>query len=161
MSPEAGPLVPAQPEAAPARVNQPLTMSNQLQEFLSGLDVISETSPGGPGEHWTGGAPSGGMTAQAGGQASGTSPRDQAIANLPAPAVMQKEIAKHIKVEIKKLRREAKRIARVGQPGGAYHLVQLYGKIHRLNALLKEIFDSSLEVIKRIYVRIFIDRQPI
>lgn len=160
MSPEKG-LQSAASEAAPVRVSQPLTISGQLQEFINGLETISEVSSGRAGEDLPGQSSGAGGALATSGQTSGVSPRDQAIANLPAPAIMQREIAKHIKVEIKKLRKEARRVARVSQPGGAYHLVQVYSKIHRLNALMKELLETSLEVLKRLYVRIFVDRQPI
>lgn len=161
MSPDKGLNASSSIETVPSSTSQPLATSAKLAEFLSGLESISETSRGTAGEDLpaAGGAAGGAMAAQA--QSSGTSVRDQAIANLPAPAVMQREIARHLKVEIKKLRKEAKRVSRVNQPGGAYHLVLLYGKIHRLNALLKEVYEAGLDMLKRLYIRIFVDRQAI
>jgi hypothetical protein len=145
-------------------IHQPLAVSTTaLAEFLSGLDTISESNSGRAGEdipaQTSGGT--GGAIAQGGQSSGGASVRDQAIANLPSSAVMQREIAKHIKSEVKKLRKEAKRAARISQPGGAHQLVQIYSKIHRLNSVLKEIFEAGLDMVKRLYIRIFVDRQAI
>lgn len=163
LTPETGSQLSSSPETAAANVSQPLAVSTtQLAEFLSGLDTISETNRGTAGEdipaHSSG---SGRAVATQGQSSGGTSARDQAIANLPSAAVMQREIAKHIKSEVKKLRKEAKRAARISEPGGAHQLVQLYAKIHRLNSVLKEIFEAGIDMVKRLYIRIFVDRQAI
>jgi len=160
MSPDKGSNITSAIETVPSSTAQPLATSAKLADFLLGLESISESSSTAVGEDIpASGGMGGAMTTQ--GQTSGVSPRDQAIANLPAPAVMQREISRHIKGEIKKLRKEARRVARVNEPGGAYHLVMLYSKMHRLNALLKEIYEAGLDVLKRLYVRIFVDRQTI
>jgi hypothetical protein len=160
-TPESGSnLAPSAPAAIPSRVVQP----EKLKDFLSELSAISESQPSRPGEDLP--ASGGGSTAVAttGGQQAGQSTqswRDQAIANVPTDRVMYREIAKHIQAEVKHLRAEAKTIARLSKPGAAYHLNILYGKIHRLNALLGNLYEAGKEAIKRLYVRIFIDKQPI
>ncbi len=160
LSPETGLNLTEAVQAKPEVVLQPV----RLQNFLAGLEDIitpSENVQVRAGENLpvTGGA-SGGQAGATAGQA-GMSPRDQAIAAIPVQAVMQKEIATHITEEVKKLRKEAKMVARVTRKGGAYQLNTLYARIHRLNALLSELFEAGLDVVKRLYIRIFIDKQPI
>lgn len=91
----------------------------------------------------------------------GPSPRDIAIANLPPLAIMQQKLTTHIRGEVRTLRREAHRVTRVGKPGAAYHLNQLYARIRRLNALLSELLEASLDVLKRLFIRVFIDKQAL
>ncbi len=152
-------------EAPSAVVSQPVKvdshLGNQLGSFLEDINRISESSGGGPGEQWSTGTA--GATPQTTGSQSGQSMsvRDQAIANLPAPKLMQKQLEEHIKAEIKTLRKQAKTIARINQPGGAYKLNQLYTRIHHLNALLGELFSSSVEVLKRLFIRVFVDKQTV
>ncbi len=90
------------------------------------------------------------------------SPRDQAIAAIPtAQQVLQKQLAKHIEQEVGTLRKLARKTAHSGRPGDAFRLNEIYARIRRLNALLAEIFSAALDVLRRLYIRVFIDRQPI
>jgi hypothetical protein len=132
----------------------------EFAALLDGIGKISEQSAGGPAHD--GATSGGGVVAK--GQSSGqsqVSARDLAIAALPVPAVMQKALEKHIQEEVKKLRKQAKAVARIGNPGGAYRLNQLYTRIHHLNAILAGLFEASIDVVKRLFVRVFIDRQTI
>lgn len=132
----------------------------RIQHILAEFESISERAP----ERATEDVRGGGAATATGGQ-QGTlaayTPRDQAIANLPEPKVMQKELEKHIKKEIRHLRKEANRIVRLSKPGAAFHLNELYARIRRLSNLLAEILEASYDVLKRIFIRVFIDRQPI
>ena len=74
---------------------------------------------------------------------------------------MQERLQAHIEQETQRLRREARRISRLGLPGRAYHLNKLYKQIRQLQLLLATILVASYEHIKRFFVRTFIDRQPI
>lgn len=155
---EKGSLIPSQQSEAPLAVVQPSHM-----EFAALLEDIGKITEHGTEDHsgdWSG---SGGKVATRGTQAASTqvSPRDRAIANLPVVAVMQKELEKHIQQEVKKLRRQAKSIARISHPGAAYRLNQLYSRIHRLNAILAGLFEASVDVVKRLFIRVFVDRQTI
>jgi hypothetical protein len=88
--------------------------------------------------------------------------RAQAIANLPTEPSMRKELVRHIGQEISHLQREVRAQARrAGRPGAAYRLTELYARIRRLNGLLADIIETSVDVIRRLYVRIFIDKQPV
>lgn len=150
-------------EAVPsAVVSQPMKvdLNGQLGSFLEEIGRISESSPTGPSNDGPMGT-SGGAVQTTSGTSSAISARDEAIANIPAPRVMQKQLEAHIKAEVKKLRKQAKTIARINQPGGAYRLNMLYMRIHHLNALLSELLSSSVEVLKRLFIKVFIDKQTV
>ena len=152
---------PSLPPSAPERKNvvvQP--QKERLQDILMEVnDIVGEASPQKAGEQWSGG----GQVATTGGQSSTqtVSWRDQAIANLPAPQVMQKQLEKHIHQEIKVLRKQASKITDLRKPGAAHHFNELQSKIHRLNALLASLFEVSVDVIKRIFIRVFVDKQTV
>lgn len=154
---------PKGPESAPSVVSQPVkiesNLGEQLGSFLEDINRISETASSGSGEQWSGAQ--GGQTSGTQGQSATVSARDRAIAAIPAPAVMQKELEKHIRQEVKQLRKQAQRIARMNRPGAAKDLNDLYAHMRRLNALLAEIFGASYDALKRLFIRVFIDRQPI
>lgn len=99
------------------------------------------------------------MTSQ--GAQQGSSARDQALANLPAPAQMQKQLEAHIRSEVKELRKQTKLIIRSRKPGSAYALAQMYAKIRHLNALLADLLEASYDVLKRLFVKVFVDKQAI
>lgn len=158
---------PLAPSSAPDRVLQPqsrplnsIGLSDSLGMILEEVNRISEQAKEGPSEQWSSG--NGGLTTSASGAGSTTvSARDQAIANLPDPKIMQKELEKHIRTEVKKLRKQALSIARMSHPGAAYRLNALYARIRNLNALLSELLDASYEAIRRFFIRVFIDKQHI
>ena len=52
-------------------------------------------------------------------------------------------------------------IVRSKKPGSAYALSQLYAKIRHLNALLADLLEASYDVLKRLFVKVFIDKQAI
>ncbi len=91
----------------------------------------------------------------------GTSARDLAIKNIPAPAIMQQKLATHIRKETIKLERLARAVARSSAPGSAHKLNALYAKIRRLNAMIHDMLEASVEILKRLFIRVFIDNQPI
>lgn len=165
LTPEKNIGQPKGPDSAPGVVSQPMKIENhlnsQLGVLLQEVNRISETASGTAGEQWSG--QSGGAVATTGGQqgAQGMSARDLAIAAIPTPIVMQKELEKHIRDEVKKLRKQALAISQMSKPGGAYHLNILYTRIRHLNALLAEILGASVDVLKRFFIRVFIDKQPI
>lgn len=158
LTPEKASNAPSGLTAAPGIVAQPQLVN--YGEFLGGLNMVVENVKEDATSDWT---QAGGGTAgatQTGGQ-TGVSARDQTIANLPIPVVMQKQLENHIREEVKKLRKQALRIANTSKPGGAHKLNELYARIHRLNALLASLFEASVEILKRLYVRVFVDKQNI
>ncbi|MFA4875625.1 MAG: hypothetical protein WC690_09840, partial [bacterium] len=86
---------------------------------------------------------------------------DQAIANVPAPGVMQQKLISHLEKEIAAIEKQAIHLARSRRRGSAYLLSELYRKIRRLTAIIADLLEASAEMIKRFYVSVFIDRQPL
>lgn len=160
-APERGPLAPKSPEGG--KVLQPISVGkidglSQILEAVQEIGKIAETM----GEDTSARDAGAGGGFRGSGTASTTfSVRDRAIANLPDPRVMQKQLEQHIRGEVKKLRRQAKRVARIGSPGAAYHLTKIYARIRQFNTLLSALFEASVDVLKRFFIRVFIDRQPI
>jgi len=105
---------------------------------------------------------SGGTSGVKGASGTGTSVRDQAIANIPSEPQMRKQLAKYIEKEVKVLRRKVRKSARrAAKPGAAHALNELYAQVRRLNALLSNLLELSYEIVKRLFIRVFIDKQPI
>ena len=112
-TPEKAPSVPAlSPEQ---RVLQPAKTPGieAILDQIDSMQIGEKTSEDRSGDMGAGG----GATTQIQGGTPVVSPRDQAIQNLPAPPVMQRDIARHIAKEVRKLRRQAKSITRLGRPG--------------------------------------------
>lgn len=107
---------------------------------------------------WSG---AGGAMQTTGGATQQQSTRDHAIAKIPAPAQMQKLLEAHIRAEVKELRKQTKLVIRSRKPGSAYALAQIYAKIRHLNALLADLLEASYDVLKRLFVKVFIDKQAI
>ncbi|MEI8230494.1 MAG: hypothetical protein WCG83_05180 [Candidatus Peregrinibacteria bacterium] len=141
-------------------VTQPDKIASLL-EVLGTIDQMSERLGedrsgdlgGGGGGKATGG--------KSGSQAKLPSPRDLAIANLPVAAVMQEKLTKKIEQEVHKLQRQIRTNPSASTPGSAHKLNKLFAKIRRLNSLLGEILEASFDVLRRIFIRVFIDEQPI
>lgn len=89
--------------------------------------------------------------------------REEAIARIPSePALVRNELQRHIREEVKGLQKEIRKAARrITKPGMAYRINELYARIRRLNALMNQLFEASYDVLKRFFIRVFIDRQPI
>ncbi|OGJ56122.1 hypothetical protein A2706_02260 [Candidatus Peribacteria bacterium RIFCSPHIGHO2_01_FULL_51_35] len=139
-------------------VSQPLKSEViRMLDTLNAIDSVPQRVSERTGEDISGDM---GMAAGTAG-AGQISPRDQAIANLPEPVLMQKQLEKHIQREVRRLTKEAARISRLQKPGAAFYLNELYARIRRLNALLHELWDASVEVVKRLFIRVFVDKQPI
>lgn len=151
---ETGALSPSV-EHAVLVVQQP----RRLEAMLVEIGDISEEAPTHVSEEGT--SSGGAKGSQKSTVASHISPREHAIANLPPPPTMQKELQKHIQGEVKKLRREANRIVRLSRPGAAFRLNLIYTRIRSLRKLLSELWEASYETFRRLFIRIFIDKQPV
>lgn len=149
-------------ESVPSSVAQPQKLPHLegMVTLLEEIDRISETMGEDRSGDWSGSGATGGGMMQAGGQ-TGTSPRDQAIAALPMPNVMKRHLEAHIVREMKTLRRDIRRITRVRTPGAAYKLNELYTRLRRLHGLLHDILEASFEVLRRLFIKVFVDKQPI
>lgn len=144
-------------ETAPAIVFQP----QKLKEIVEVVDLMGtvaarvreDASSDIPGA--TGGK------AQGSGQQTGTSARDDAIAKAPPVAVMQQKLVEHLEREVKTIERQARSLRNSNVRGSGFMLSELYRKIRRLRSLIGDILHASAEMIKRFYVSVFIDRQPL
>lgn len=157
-APENGTKTPGTPE-----VNAPVLQPAKAEGIESLLDQIDAMRIGEKtGEDKSGdwsGSGGGAVATQDGSTAA--SPRDQALKNLPSQQVMQREIAKHISMEMRQLRRTARRITRIGRAGQAFELAKIYSRMRQLSGLLQQLWESSYDVVRRIFIRIFIDKQSV
>lgn len=91
-----------------------------------------------------------------------TSVRDAAIAALPTENKLRANLTKHIEKEVASLEKEARALSRKStKAGGAWKLNQLYTRIRQLKGLLAELLDASVDIVKRLYIRVFIDKQKV
>ncbi len=138
-------------------VEQPQKLEG-LIETINLLGNISERM----GEDKSGDMGGGGGKGKGAKAAKGASPRDQAIKSIPTEKVIKKQLAKHIEKEVKSLRKEVRKAARkAAKSGNAHAINELYARIRRLNSLLASLMEASYEVVKRLFIRVFIDKQPI
>lgn len=129
-----------------------------LLDTLSGLERVAEVVREDSSQDMGGAGATAGATAQA---SSGTSIRTQAIKSLPSTAVMRKRLTNHLQREMKRLERRARGMARSTKKGSAYLLNELYAKIRRIQSLIAELIDAAAEVVRQLYVRLFIDHQQL
>lgn len=153
ISPEREHSTHVSPEHTMLIVQQP----RKLEAILAEIEHLSETAPTKIAED--GGATTGNPRTATGKSPPSLSPREHALANLPPAALMQRHLQKHIHEEMKKLRREAGHVVHPSKPGAAFQLNCIYARIRRLSALLAEIWEASYEVLRRMFIRIFIDKQ--
>lgn len=158
-SPETGKTSSAGAETAAALIVTQPPRVEMLLEALAAIDKISESV----GENRSGNmGGSGGRSGKGDDGAAATTIRDQKIANLPVEHVMRTELEKHIEKEVIELHREVRRAKRrLTRPGAAYKLNALYARIRRLNALIAELFEAAYDVVKRLFIKVVIDRQKV
>ncbi|MEQ1849748.1 MAG: hypothetical protein ABL890_04120 [Candidatus Peribacteraceae bacterium] len=154
---EAMNVTPSAAAATPNVVYQP----PKLKEIVEIIDLMGHVATRVREDNagdWTG------ATATASGsgtQQDGSSARSQAIARAPSIPVMQKELIRHLEKEMRMIRKQAKAVSSSRGRGSAYLLNELYKKLRRLRELARQILGASAEVIKRFYISVFIDRQPL
>ena len=139
-------------------VTQPEKMQglDGLLETISLMDKISENM----GEDRSGDMGGGGTQGSAKKKDDTVSVRASALANLPDTPEMRKHLSGYIQKEIKSLRKEVrKKTFRASKPGSAYQINELYKKIRRLNSLLSELMETSVDALKRLFIKVFIDKQ--
>lgn len=161
LSVEKGPNAIKSVETSKLIVRQPAKLA-ELGKLLETFDNLSARVNERQGEDVSGDL--GGSGAGTGGKAkgdTGVSPRDLAIERIPPFEIVRQKLEGHIQGEVKKLERQARRAARSSKPGSAHQLNDIYARIRRLNALLFQIFEASVDVLKRLFIRVFIDQQPI
>jgi hypothetical protein len=140
---------------APNVVYQPPKL-NEIVEIINVMGNVSTKVREDNAGDWTGAAAqTSGQTGQA-----GTSARDLAIKRAPSIPVMQQQLIKHLENEMKIIKKQAKAVSRSNARGSAYLLSELYKKLRRLSELISQIAHASADVIKRFYISVFIDKQP-
>lgn len=161
-SPEKGLTTVSSVETQKLVVKQPAKLAelSKLLETFENLNarVSERTSEDVSGDLGGAGGATGGQGSAA---AKAASARQQAIDTMPGELVIKKKLEEHIIKEVKKLNHQAKVAARSSRPGSAYRMNNFYAQIRRLNALLLHILESSVEVVQRLFIRVFIDHQPI
>ncbi len=139
-----------------------MTQPKHLENILAAIaevDRVSEKQGDASSGDWSG---AGGQSQQGdNGKSAAAIAREEAIARIPEPMVMQTALQQHIEQEVKTLRRQAQRLTKSSRPGAAFELAQMYAKIRRLNGMILELFDTSIDVLKRLFIRVFIDKQSI
>lgn len=156
MSPNASPTdTPTSVESSPSVVFQP----QKLKEVIEIIDLmgnvasrVREDSSSDMGGSATGGKAK---------KATGTSARDEAIAQAPVVEVMQQKLVQHLRKEISSIKRQARKVSKSNARGAAWTLAELYKKIRSLSSLITEILHASTEMIRRFYISIFIDQQSL
>ncbi len=160
-SPEKGLTTIRSIESSKLVVRQPAKLA-ELTSLLETFDNLSQRVSETTGEDRSSDMGGGGGTAGAGtGGQTGQTARDIAIGKIPEPVLMRKQLESHIEKEMHTLEREAKAIMGSSVPGSAHKLNEIYARIRRLNALLNQIIEASLDLLRRLYIRVFIDSQPI
>ncbi len=159
-SPEKGLTTVKTIETSKLVVRQPSKLA-ELTSLLETFENLNARVSEKTGEDRSGDMGGAGGSSGTQGDDSAVSARDLAISQIPAPALMRKQLETHIRHEMHSLEQKAKSAARNRQPGGAHNLNELYAKIRHLNALLTTILEASIDIVKRFFVRVFIDKQPI
>lgn len=160
-SPEKGPSTIKSVETSKLIVRQPAKLA-ELGKLLETFDNLSARVSERQGEDVSGDLGGGGTGGTAGTKGDGgISPRDLAIERIPPFEIVRKKLEGHIHGEVRKLEKQARRLSRASQPGSAYKLNDIYSRIRRLNALLYQMLEASVEMLKRFFIRVFIDQQPI
>ncbi|TSC58320.1 MAG: hypothetical protein Greene041662_765 [Candidatus Peregrinibacteria bacterium Greene0416_62] len=160
-SPETGKLLSQGMESSAVLIVTQPPKVEMLLDALAAIDKISERISEDRSADMGSGA-RGKATGKGDDGTTATSIRDQKIANLPAQEVMCIELQKQIEQEVTELHREMKRAKkRLTRPGAAYKLNALYTRMRRLNALIAELFDAAYDVVKRLFIKVVIDRQKV
>jgi|GEM_PF-412182 len=150
----------AAPERAsslPNVVYQPPKLT-QIVEIIDLMGTVATRVREDNAGDWTGA--SGSQSGASSGTGDDTSTRDQAIAKAPSIPVMQKQLIKHLEQEMKTIKKQVRLVSSSKARGSAYLLNELYKKLRRMSELVSQILGASAEVIKRFYVSVFIDHQP-
>ncbi|MFA6522791.1 MAG: hypothetical protein WCS85_00240 [Candidatus Peribacteraceae bacterium] len=158
---EKGPNTLQTVETAKLVVNQPKKLQ-ELNLLLESFDALDRRVSERTGEDRSGDLGAAGAGTAAGAQQTTQSARDLAIAAMPqAPKVLRDRLVKHIGKEISHLQALSAREAHTSRPGVAFRLNKLYARIRRLNALLVELLEASIDILRRLFIRVFIDEQSI
>jgi hypothetical protein len=89
------------------------------------------------------------------------SARQKAIQSLPSIPAMRQKVTLHLQAEVKQLERKAKLLAHSTKKGSAYLLNELYARIRKIQTFIAELIDAAEELVKQLYIRLFIDHQKL
>lgn len=160
-APDRGPQLTQSAESQKLIVHQPPKMQ-ELNALLETFEALPSRVSEITGEDRSSDMGAAGNGGKAAASAKQLSPRDQKIAAISTdPNVLQEQLTAHMKREVEELAKQAKTIERLSRPGAAFQLTALYARIRRLNGLIAEIVQASYDTLKRLFVRVFIDEQPI
>ncbi|MBT3835600.1 hypothetical protein HOF56_05160 [Candidatus Peribacteria bacterium] len=138
-------------------VHQPRPMSDLLDVLGSMERVKERISDDKSGD--LGG--SGGMVTSGKSSGSGVSIRDNAIASLPSETIMRSKLKQKLKKEMKGLERKAFNASKSSKKGSAHTLNELYARIRKVQNLISELIDATFDLVKRLYIKMFIDHQKV
>ena len=145
------------------RANNVVFQPQKLKEVVEIVDLMGKISSR-VREDNSGDLPVGagaGATTQTGQAAAGQSTRDQAIAKAPPIPIMQRKIVRHLEREVRTLQHQAMVLSRSKKRGSAYLLAELYKRIRRLSLVISDMMHASAAMIRRFYISVFIDHQPL
>ncbi len=144
---------------APSIVFQP----QKLTEVLELIDLMGKISERGreDSSQDMGGSSAGSTSGKSGTSTGISSTREQLLADLPAPTIMQQKLIKHIEEEMKKIEIQASKLKHSRTPGTAHALTELFKRIRRLSSIIDEIIHATGEVMKRFFIAVFIDKRPL
>jgi len=128
---------------------------------LADLEKISEIVLEDQSKDMGSGGTSGLVGVVSGGQKGGTSLRDQAIRSLPSQDIMCRRLTRHLAKEVRQLEFKVRRISYSTKKGSAYLLNDLYAQIRKIQSLIIELADAATEVVRRLFIRLFIDHQQL
>lgn len=138
----------------PERVRSLLLVLSSLEKITERVSEDRSHDLGASGASAAAGAGDQGTAGQ-------VSLRQQAIQALPPHPIMKRRLLRHLSHEIRNLERDAARVARSVRTGNAYLLTQLYARIRKIQALMTDLLNAAVDVIQRLYIRLFIDHQQL
>ncbi len=148
-------------ESGPAIVFQP----KALKEVVDIIDLMGNVSTRvrEDASRDLGGGNGGGSSGSQGigGTKAGKTARDEAIAQAPSVIIMQKKLIENVQIEMKTIKKQIQLLSSARGRGSAFHLSQLMSKLRRMSLIVSNLLRASADVIKRYYVSVFIDHQPI
>lgn len=145
-------------EVAPSIVFQP----QKLKEIVEVVDLMGTVAARIREDNSSDIPQGGGSTgSQKTSQKTGGSARDEAIAKAPPIAIMQKKLVEHLEREITTIEKQAKALRGSNSRGSGHMLSELYRKIRRLRSLIGDLLHASAAMVKRFYISVFIDHQPL
>ncbi len=143
-------------------VRQPPKIESLLTVLMD-LEKISETISEDRSQDMGAGGQGAAQAGQGDDDDGQVSPRQKAIQSLPSTEAMRRRLTRHLEREVGQLERKAKREARRIQKkkGSAYFLNEAYARIRKIRSLIAELTQAAADLVRRLYIRLFIDHQQL